>query len=45
MGFAPNNILYKSPTLIGLENQELTPNEKKKPQKMSSITRKWEIKN
>ena len=31
MGFAPNNILYKSPTSIGLENQELTPNEKKTP--------------
>ena len=30
MGFAPNNILYKSPTSIGLKNQELTPNEKKK---------------
>ena len=31
MGFAPNNILYKSPTSIKLENQELTPNEKKTP--------------
>ena len=31
MGFAPNNILYKSPTSIGLENQELTLNEKKTP--------------
>ena len=45
MGFAPNNILYKFPTSIKLENQELTPNEKKKPQKMSSVTRKREIKN
>ena len=33
MGFAPNNILYKSPTSIGLENQELTPNKKKTPKK------------
>ena len=31
MGFAPNNILYKSPTSIRLENQELTPNGKKTP--------------
>ena len=43
MGFAPNNILYKFPTSIKLENQELTPNEKKTP-KMSSETRKREIK-
>ena len=28
MGFAPNNILYKSPTSIGLENRESTSNEK-----------------
>ena len=32
MGFAPNNVFYKSPTSIGLQNGELTPNEKKKPQ-------------
>ena len=30
-GFAPNNIFYKSPTSIGLENRESTPNEKKSP--------------
>ena len=35
-GFAPNNIFYKSPTSIGLENLESTPNEKKKPKKMAS---------
>ena len=29
MGFAPKNILFKSPTSIGLENRESTPNEKK----------------
>ena len=28
MGFAPNNILYKFPTTIGLENRESTSNEK-----------------
>ena len=33
MGFAPNNIFYKSPPSIGLENQESTPNEKKKRKK------------
>ena len=45
MGFAPNNILYKSPTSIGLENQETNPNEKKKKKKkLASITRKKEKK-
>ena len=29
MSFAPNNILYKSPTSIGLVNRESTPNKKK----------------
>ena len=33
MGFAPNNILYKSPTSIGLKKQETTPNEKKNSKK------------
>ena len=33
MGFAPNNIFYKSPPSIGLENQESTPNEKNPPKK------------
>ena len=32
-GFAPNNIFYKSPTSIGLENLESTQNEKKKSPK------------
>ena len=47
MGFAPNNILYKSPTSIGLENRETTPNEKKKnsKKKLASITRKRETLN
>ena len=35
MGFAPKNILFKSPTSIGLENRESTPNEKNAP-KMAS---------
>ena len=35
MGFAPNNVFYKSPILIELENQESTPNEKN-PKKMAS---------
>ena len=35
MGFAPNNIFYKSPTSIELENRESTLNEKKAP-KMAS---------
>ena len=33
MGFAPNNVFYKSPTSTGLENQESTPNEKNPPKK------------
>ena len=32
MGFAPNSVFYKSPTSIWLQNKELTPIEKKKPQ-------------
>ena len=39
MGFAPNNVFYKSPTSTGLENQESTPNEKnpkKKNEKLAS---------
>ena len=33
MGFAPNNILYKSPTSIELENRETTSNKRKKTPK------------
>ena len=39
-GFAPNNIFYKSPTSIGLENLESTQNKKKKAQKNGFQTRK-----
>ena len=28
MGFAPNNVFYKSLTSIELQNKELTPNDK-----------------
>ena len=37
MGFAPNNVFYKSPTSIGLQNGELTPNEKKTPKLASKL--------
>ena len=40
MGFAPNNIFYKSPPSIGLENQESTPNEKKKKKEKKKL-QKW----
>ena len=40
MGFAPNNVFYKSPTSIGLQNGELSPNEKKNP-KIGFQIRKW----
>ena len=45
MGFAPNNIFYKSPPSIGLENQESTPNDKKKNFKNGFQTRKRETQN
>ena len=44
MGFAPNNIFYKSPTSTGLktENQHQT---KKKAPKNGFQTKKWETQN
>ena len=39
MVFAPNKVFYKSPTSIGLENRESTPNEKN-PKKMAFETEK-----
>ena len=47
MGFAPNNVFYKSPTSTGLENQESTPNEKNPPkkQKIGFQIKKWETLN
>ena len=36
MGFAPNNVFYKSLTSIELQNRELTPNGKNPKKKMAS---------
>ena len=43
MGFAPNNVFYKSLTSIGLQNGELTPNES--PKKIRFQIRKRETLN